>query len=171
MGTGSQTSSIYTAKEKAANNTYLRARLAGVAKPRRLTTHFFWAQENKEAVKALKEEEVEEEDDKPKKKRKRGKKGKKDAEAETEERIESEGESAVKKKSNGVLTSYQALCKSEFEKLDASEQNEWKELAELDLAEKSAMYTAITKGQAVTTTPRFRQQWVDLSLFVTFADS
>ncbi|KAE9396612.1 hypothetical protein BT96DRAFT_941599 [Gymnopus androsaceus JB14] len=112
------------------------------------TAHFFWAQENKEAVRALKKEDVEEEVEKPKKKKK-GKKEKKEAEKETEEGVESEDESTTKKKSNGVLTSYQALCKSEFEKLDPSEQKEWKELGELNLAHKSEMYTAITKGQTM----------------------
>lgn len=63
----------------------------------------------------------------------------------------------MRKKTNGLAT-YQALCKSEFEKLDQAEQKQWKELGELNLVEKSERYTAITKGESMTTTPQFRQQ-------------
>lgn len=158
MATGGEPSTIYTAKEKAARKSLLRARLAGVTKPRRLTTHFFWAQENKETLKALKEEDEEEEEDLPKIKKKKTKKkvSKKDAEAEPAEDSDREEDSS-KKKAN-VLANYQALCKSEFEKLDEGEQKEWKELAELDFAEKAETYTAITKAKPSTTTPVFRQQ-------------
>lgn len=155
MGTGGEPSTIYSAKEKSTHKILLRARLAGVTKPRRLTTHFFWAQENKETLKALKEEEEEEEEDFPKnrKKKKRGSK----KEAEPAEEDSDREEDSGKKKTNG-LANYQALCKSEFEKLPEAEQKEWKELAELDLSEKAEVYDAITKAKSSTTTPQFRQQ-------------
>lgn len=157
MGTGGDPSSIYTAKERNAHKVLLRARLAGISKPRRLTTHFFWAQENKETIKALKEAEEEEEEERPEKKKTKKKASKKaKAKADDEETEESEEESD-KKKTN-VLANHQALCKSEFEKLDDSEQKEWKELAELDRTEKSEIYTAITKGKSSITTPQSRQQ-------------
>lgn len=170
MGTAGDPSSIYTAKEKATHKNLLRARLAGVTKPRRLAAHFFWAQQNKELVKALKEGEEEEEEEKPKKKKKKrsSKKGKSAEGEPADEGVESEEESS-RKKSNGVLANYQALCKSEFEKLDKAEQKEWKELAELDLAAKSELYAAVTNGKA-TTTPQFRQQWVLIPLIDNFTE-
>lgn len=159
MGAGGEPSTIYTAKEKAAHKSLLRARLAGVTKPRRLTTHFFWAQENKETLRALKEEEEEEEEELPKSKKRKTKKrvSKKDAEAEPAVEDSDREEDLSKKRSN-VLANYQALCKSEFEKLDEEEQKEWKELAELDLAEKAETYIAITKAKPSSATPVFRQQ-------------
>lgn len=156
MGTGGDPSSIYTAKKRAAHKVLLRARLAGVTKPRRLTTHFFWAQENKDTIKALKEGEEEGEEEKPKKRKKTTRKNAK-AKTDSEDAAEESEEESDKKKSN-VLANHQALCKSEFEKLDEAEQKEWKELAELDLKEKSEIYTAITQGKSSITTPQSRQQ-------------
>lgn len=155
MGTSTEQSSIYTAKEIASHRNLLRARLAGVVKPRRLTTHFFWAQGNPDIIKALREGDNEEEEtDKTSKKKKAGKRGKRNTGTEAEEDDE---EGSERKKTSG-LTKYQILVKSEFEKLSQAEQQEWKEMAELDLSEKSERYTAITKGEDSTKTPEFRQQ-------------
>lgn len=167
MISGSDANPIYTAKERSAHKVLLRARLAGVTKPRRLTTHFFWAQENKDLIKALKEEEGEdEEEDNPKENRQGSKKGKKVTEAEAADE-ESDEESGSKKKRNG-LARYQALCKSEFEKLDEGDQREWKEMADLDMKTKSEFFRAITKGKGdpTTMTPEFRQQCVSLPAFI-----
>lgn len=154
----SDTPSIYTSKERAAHKVLLRARLAGVTKPRRLTAHFFWAQENKEIIKTLKEEDGEgEEEDRQKKLNQRGKQKGKQANNGSGDEDDSDEDSGKKKNSNG-LAKYQALCKSEFEKLDEETQREWKEMANVDLTAKSELYTAITKADRNTLTPQFRQQ-------------
>lgn len=153
----SERSAIYTAKETSSHKTVLRARIAGVVKPRRLTTHFFWAQENQDIIKALKEEGNEEGSEDPKKIKKGNRKGKRAAAAASASDVDEDEETSERKKTNG-LTSYQALCKSEFEKLDETEQREWKEMADLSFSQKSERYTAITKGQSLTTTPEFRQE-------------
>lgn len=159
MGSGSERGPIYSAKETTAHKYVLRARLAGVAKPRRLTTHFFWAQENRDLIKALKEEGNEEEEIATKKSTKRKTRQRKKRELEGDPADdEAGGEEPVERKNANGLANYQALCKSEFEKLDQEEQKEWKELAELDLAEKSERYTAVTKAQSMTTSPEMRQQ-------------
>lgn len=158
MGTNSERSTIYTAKETTSHKYLLRARIAGVIKPRRLTTHFFWAQENQDIIKALKEEANDEGNDDLKKiKTKAGRKGKKGTDSASTSDVGEGEETSERKRFNG-LTSYQALCKSEFEKLDEEEQKQWKEMVELSLSQKSERYTAITKGEALTKTPEFRQE-------------
>lgn len=162
MPSSGESSSIYNSKEKGTHRILLRARLAGITKPRRLAAHFFWAQQNKETLKALKEEE-----ETGKKKTKSDKKGKKKSKGGAVEEHDESKEDSSKKKSNGALTSHQALCMSEFEKLDEAEQQEWKELSELDLVDRSLLYTSVTQGKAVAT-PQFRQQWVYM-LLITFS--
>lgn len=168
MPSSGESSSIYNSKEKAAHRILLHACLAGITKPRRLVAHFFWAQQNKETLKALKEEEEEAgEEEIGKKKTKSDKKGKKKSKGGAVEERDKSKEDSSKKKSNGSLTSHQALCMSEFEKLDEAEQQEWKELSELDLVDRSLLYTLVTQGKAVAM-PQFRQQWVYM-LLITFS--